>query len=562
MIQIRPFITAIFFLSFITQGKSQITGAVMPELQKHISILASDSLEGRGTGMAGEQKAYEYIISQFKEIGLTPMGENGYLQPFKFTARSVANDSSYLQINNLRYYIKDGARPHPLSPNKAVIGDGIDVGYGINSPSNNWNDYDSLTLKQLNGKVFIMNIGVPDNAGPHSKFSKDGDLRKRINLARTKGAIGVILVSHDTSDAPKLEFSERVTPVEIPVMYAGLLASDHALTSKRRKIYVSMYANWKREELTGHNVIGWIDNRAENTVIIGAHYDHLGFGEESSLYRGDNPQIHNGADDNASGTAAMIELARIIRSSGLKQNNYMFMAYSGEEKGLLGSGYWVRNPTQPLESINYMLNMDMVGRLKRDSSTLIINGAGTSDAWKITFNYIKVPNLHITTTESGVGPSDHTSFYLKNIPVLHFFSGTHRDYHKPSDDERLINYDGMLQVMDFMMQLMTRLDDKGKLSFRKTKDDTNDNAPRFKVTLGVVPDYAFEGRGMRIDGVTDGKPAANAGMLAGDIVIQIGDIKVEDMSTYMKALSAFEKGQKAPVKYVRGGKEELTEVTF
>jgi aminopeptidase-like protein len=322
-----------------------------------------------------------------------------------------------------------------------------------------------------------------------------------------------------------------------------------------------MNAEWTREERTGNNVIGWIDNRADNTVIIGAHYDHLGMGADESLYRG-NPLVHNGADDNASGTAAMIELARYLKNSNLKNNNYMFIAFSGEEKGLLGSGNWVRNPTQPLESINYMLNMDMVGRLKRDSSVLIVNGAGTSDAWKITFPYIKVDNLKITTTESGVGPSDHTSFYLKNIPVLHFFSGTHRDYHKPSDDERLINYKGTVQIMDFMMQLMTRLDDKGKLTFVKTKDDTNENAPRFKVTLGVIPDYSFEGRGMRIDGVSEGKPAAVAGLKSGDIVIQIGDMPVDDMTSYMKALGAFEKGQKASVKVIRAGQETESEVTF
>jgi aminopeptidase-like protein len=333
------------------------------------------------------------------------------------------------------------------------------------------------------------------------------------------------------------------------------------MTTKRRNIFVTMNAEWIREEKTGNNVIAFLDNRQENTVIIGAHYDHLGMGDESSLHRG-NPLVHNGADDNASGIAAMIELARYLKNSNLKNNNYMFIGFSGEEKGLLGSGYWTRNPTQPLESINYMLNMDMVGRLKRDSTVLIVNGAGTSDAWKITFQYIKTDSMRIHTTESGVGPSDHTSFYLKNIPVLHFFSGTHRDYHKPSDDERLINYEGIVKIMDFMMQLMTRLDDKGKINFVKTKDETNENAPRFKVTLGVIPDYSFEGKGMRIDGVSEGKPAAKAGLQAGDIVLGIGDMQVDDMMTYMKALGAFEKGQKTKVKYLRAGKEAEAEVTF
>jgi aminopeptidase YwaD len=561
MKSIRSLILCIFSLSFSVSAIAQVTPNVIPALQQHISLLASDSLEGREAGTPAEMKAADYIISQYKAIGLTSMGDKGYLQPFTFTASSKVSDSSYVQINNLRYFVKDGARPHPLSANRTIIGDAIKVGYGIVSKEQDYDDYKNLTSKDLQGKVFVMNAGTPDNAGPHSKYANSADMRERLNLAKAKGAVGVVLITQDTTDAPPVQFNERITPVDIPVYYAGIKGSLQLMTTKRRTIFISMRSQWNRNENTGHNVIGWIDNRAENTIVIGAHYDHLGMGEDGSLYRG-NPLVHNGADDNASGVAAMIELARLLKNSSLKNNNYMFIAFSGEEKGLLGSNAFVRNPTQPLESINYMLNMDMVGRLKRDSTVLIINGAGTSDAWKITFNYIAVPGMKIHTTESGVGPSDHTSFYLKDIPVLHFFSGTHRDYHKPSDDERLINYDGVVQIMDYMYQLMSKLDDKGKLQFVKTKDDTNENAPRFKVTLGVIPDYSFEGRGMRIDGVSDGKPAFNAGMKSGDVVIKIGDLKVEDMGTYMKALGAFEKGQKAKVIILRGGQEQEVEVTF
>jgi hypothetical protein len=238
------------------------------------------------------------------------------------------------------------------------------------------------------------------------------------------------------------------------------------------------------------------------------------------------------------------------------------MAYSGEEKGLLGSGYFVKNPTLSLSKMNYMLNMDMVGRLKKEEPTLLINGVGTSDAWKITMNYIKVDSLKTKTTESGVGPSDHTSFYLKDIPVLHFFSGTHSDYHKPSDDENLINYHGEVSIMNYIVQLVQRLDDKGKLNFIKTKEETNEDAPRFKVTLGVVPDYAFDGAGMRIDGVSENKPASKAGLKAGDIVTQIGEEKVVDMMSYMKALGKFSKGDIVPVKILREKVEMVVSVTF
>ena len=204
----------------------------------------------------------------------------------------------------------------------------------------------------------------------------------------------------------------------------------------------------------------------------------------------------------------------------------------------------------------------MVGLLKKDSATLLINGTGTSDAWKITMQYINSDKFKVKSTESGVGPSDHTSFYLQNIPVLHFFSGTHPDYHKPSDDEPLINYDGEVAIMNYMITLIQKLDDKGKLTFIKTKDENNEDAPRFKVTLGVVPDYAFEGKGMRIDGVSEGRPAMKAGLLSGDIVLKIGEYNVSDMTTYMKALGGFEKGQTAPVTIQRGNEQLVKNVTF
>ncbi|MBL7923843.1 MAG: M20/M25/M40 family metallo-hydrolase [Bacteroidia bacterium] len=351
----------------------------------------------------------------------------------------------------------------------------------------------------------------------------------------------------------------RITPSTLPVLYV-VRDKVSALTNDV-PVDIDMTAEIIKEEATGHNVLGFLDNKAANTIVIGAHYDHLGHGSEESLYRGE-PAVHNGADDNASGVAGVIELARYLKAKGPKSNNYLFMAFSGEEKGLLGSGYFTKHATIELEKVNYMLNMDMIGRLKKEEPVLIINGAGTSDAWKITMDYMKPSAFKIKTTESGVGPSDHTSFYLKNIPVLHFFSGTHNDYHKPSDDEALINYEGTMDILNYMITLMQKLDDKGKIAFVKTKEENNEDSPRFKVTLGVVPDYAFEGEGMRIDGISDGKPAAKAGLKAGDIVKQIGEHKVQDMMSYMKALGKFNKGDKAQVTVTRGKEDMKVEVEF
>lgn len=306
-----------------------------------------------------------------------------------------------------------------------------------------------------------------------------------------------------------------------------------------------------REHINGNNVVAYINNHAASTIIIGAHYDHLGWGDSThSLYVGP-PAIHHGADDNASGVAAMIEMARLLKNGGLKSNNYVFIAFSGEEEGLYGSKWYVTHPTVKLENVDYMFNFDMVGRLDSTSQTLIVNGVGTSPTWKDAMEKIHSP-LHIKTTESGVGPSDQTSFYLKDIPVLFFFTGQHKDYHKPSDVESKINYDGMEKVVDYCMSLLNELNDKGKLLFTKTKDESTDSTPRFTVTMGVIPDYTFDGEGMRIDDVKDGKPAFKAGLKAGDVVVQLGDVKVTEMMSYMKALGNLKKGDKTTVKVKRG----------
>lgn len=309
--------------------------------------------------------------------------------------------------------------------------------------------------------------------------------------------------------------------------------------------------------LTGRNVIGFIDNEAENTIVIGAHYDHLGFGDEGSLHAG-KKAIHNGADDNASGVAVMLNLAKKLMKGNIN-NNYLFIAFSGEEMGLLGSNYFTKNPTIDASKINYMINMDMVGRLKADS-TLAVYGTGTSPMFK---QVLKAHNnrFKLIQKESGVGPSDHTSFYNINVPVLHFFTGQHSDYHKPTDDAEKLNYEGMETISNYLFNIISDLDDNGKLAFRKTKNES-ESTPRFKVGLGVMPDYLYDGKGLRIDGVSEGKPAQKAGLQKGDIVVKMGDTDITDMMAYMKALSTFEAGNTTKVTVDRNGKMVEVEVMF
>jgi len=312
---------------------------------------------------------------------------------------------------------------------------------------------------------------------------------------------------------------------------------------------------------TGNNVIGYINNGAEKTIILGAHYDHLGYGEDgNSMYRGADKQIHNGADDNASGTAALIELAKLLKQSKIKNNNYLFIAFSGEELGLFGSKYFVEHPAIDLKKVNYMINMDMVGRLNDSSKSLIIGGYGTSPEWGELFNINNSEKkfFNLSYDSSGTGPSDHTSFYRKDIPVLFFFTGLHKDYHRPTDDFEKINYTGELHIVKYIYQLVEDLNNKSKLAFTKTRETQTSTSARFSVTLGIMPDYTFSGSGVRVDGVSDGRPAQKAGLQTGDVIIQLGDYNVSSLENYMQALSKFKKGDATRVKYKRGN--DVTEV--
>lgn len=305
-------------------------------------------------------------------------------------------------------------------------------------------------------------------------------------------------------------------------------------------------------EIVGENVIYALETGSKPFWgIIGAHYDHLGYGDENSLFRGE-PTIHYGADDNASGVAGMLELAHRFHEEQAG-HPLLFAAFSGEEKGLWGSNKYCESPTIHLDSARYMINFDMVGRLRGD--TLAVYGTGTSPRWMALLEECNIDSLVLVPSQSGVGPSDHTSFYLEDIPVLHFFTGQHPDYHKPTDTPEKINYDGIIKIVDFVERVIRRLNDEQDWMFTATKDQDEDSTPRFNVTLGVIPDYLFDGKGMRIDGVSEGRPAQMAGLQRGDVVLAIDTVEVVDMMSYMGALSLFDEGQTSTVVVSRGSKE-------
>ena len=316
------------------------------------------------------------------------------------------------------------------------------------------------------------------------------------------------------------------------------------------------------KDWTGTNVIGYLNNQAEQTVVIGAHFDHLGLGEDGNSLQPDaKGKIHNGADDNASGTAGVLALANYFtKNNKTEKFNFLFICFSGEELGLIGSKKYCEEPTIDFSHVNYMINLDMIGRLNDSTKKLMIYGVGTAKEWVPLLNEVN-GHFNIKKDSSGVGPSDQTSFYLKNIPVLHFFTGQHHDYHKPSDDFKKINFTGEQEILEYIIQLIEKTETLPKFTFQLTKN-TNPEIRTFKVTMGVMPDYSFEGTGMRIDAVTSGRPAEKAGLKAGDIVIKMEDRTITNLNDYMKALYVFEKGQTIKVIILRDKNELKLNVTF
>lgn len=329
---------------------------------------------------------------------------------------------------------------------------------------------------------------------------------------------------------------------------------------------VSFAIEGQSHQLTGRNVVGFLDNGAAKTVVVGAHYDHLGKGfQGSSLSPDSKNQIHNGADDNASGTTGVLELARYFAANHVKEkHNYLFITFSGEELGLLGSKHFVEKPTLPLNAVSAMINMDMIGRLDEQKG-VIVSGWGTSKVWgKLIPELAKRQSLKYTVDSSGVGASDHTSFYLKNIPVVQFFTGGHGDYHKISDDADKINYEGEARILSLIADLLTDLDKENTEPEFLTAGNPHSGATtsNFKVTLGIMPDYSYSGKGLKIDGVSKARPAEKAGIQAGDIITSLAGEPIGTIYDYMEILGKHEKGETVEAVVQRGAEMKTVKITF
>ncbi len=520
----------------MAQKLTRADKVLVQQLQNHIKFLASDELEGRRAGSVGEQKAVDYIVAQYQSIGLKPMGTDGFIQAFPIDEGKRLTASSFIKVNK-----------QPLELTK-------DFFPLSNSGSGNITSRASVSLNESKQVWFrdLQDVLEENTSNPH--FDINQWVVTASNELKGKGATALFLHNSGTLvDNIQYYKFDTAKALAIPVVYFTKDAWTKYFKDEVETYDINANIEFEHATRTAHNVAAFIDNKAANTVIIGAHLDHLGYNEDhNALDINDN--IRNGADDNASGTAALIEMAKSLVKKSPKNNNYLILHFSGEELGLFGSKYWLEHPTFK-GNLNYMINLDMVGRYDT-AHKLTVGGFGTSSKWAEIL--AKTPTSLITHYDSaGAGPSDHASFYRKDMPVLFMFTGSHSDYHKATDDWDKVNYIAESSIVRYVQTIIKNTDGYGKLDFLKTREAAMGKSTKFKVTLGVMPDYAFTGAGVRIDGVSPGKTGEKLGLKAGDVLVKLGDYKLLDVMGYMEALSKFNKGDKT-VLTIKRATEELS----
>ncbi|MCI0405775.1 MAG: M20/M25/M40 family metallo-hydrolase [candidate division Zixibacteria bacterium] len=555
------------------------------DIIRHIQVLASDSLEGRRSGEPGSAKAAAYIESEFKKIGLLPGGVNGtYRQPFDVVAASELGEKNYLKVDGKELPIREKWMPLSYTQTGEAKGELVFAGFGITASDFGYDDYAGLDVK---GKIVLVMKFGPEGEDRQNRYNRFFPVRYKAMNAREHGALGVLVAA--TEDTFKYDAVSRLrhdwAPGDAGILVAGIdlaaansiiekggkgtldkIAIDIAHRSKPNSFELSVemeFATSVKKRLTKtDNVIGFLPGNdpkvGSEVVVIGAHYDHLGKGGPESLSPKEEGEVHHGADDNASGTAGLLELAEAFASfKPFLKRSVLFIAFSGEEEGTLGSSFFVKNPTVPFEKITSMVNMDMIGRMK--DSTIIIQGAGTSPIWKeLVGQANKRTGLKIKFTDDGYGPSDHSPFYAKEKPVLFFFSGTHADYHKPSDTWEKINADGERLVLRLAYHTIDKIQGLDvPPTYVRTKGDSvrmGAGSGELRAYLGTIPDYSEELVGVKLSGVREGSPAEKAGIQGGDVIVRFGTKEIRNIYDYTYALGAHKPGETVEIGLTRDGK--------
>ncbi len=610
-------------------------------LRQVIAYLASDALEGRRTGTPGANDAAHYIAGEFNRFGLRPglqmarpartRGETQarYLQPFPYVSQVELGGNNLFLINpgkadDIAFYrVGEDWMPLGFSSNGSVkSSEMIFAGYGISSGELKYDDYAASDAK---GRVAIVFAGTPDGDNPHGQFALAGGIRFKVAAARAAGAQAILIIaseeklnedrlarlSYDNSGEagiPVLVISRRLAAkllgavnhdlssfeksADVRTMHPSRTAPSNinpttTLIPERQDerlpvagLKMDLSVNVLRHESPSFNVVGILPGTdpklKSEAIVIGAHYDHLGMGGEGSGSLSAKTGIHHGADDNASGVAGLIELARMLSSQKLRRT-IVFIAFSGEEEGLIGSNYYVNHPIVPLTNTVAMINMDMIGRLKENQ--LIIGGIGTASDWRSLVNdknalaglraaqattnsvWVAQPFV-LTLNEDGYGPSDHSSFYGKQVPVLFFFTGSHNDYHKPSDTAEKINYEGEARIVALVSDIVRDVDKNDKRpTYTVAKSESQGRTGGFRVYLGTIPNYAEANDGLRLDGVREDSPASKAGLEAGDRIVKMGGHGVKNVYDYTFALGEMKAGQEYEVEIFRGSKQLTLKIT-
>ncbi len=535
--------------------------SVISRLQLDIYTLASEELEGREAGTPGEHKAVSYIASGIMEAGLEPLFDGSYRQEFPFPGEWVWGPDNYLTYQDSTFEHGMDYYALPGSASGEFTGSFVHVNYGLTDmdDTEGYEDYcDYALVGDVEGSILIMEFYLPADLDSLVDMSQARVANQKIRLASEKGAAGIIFVNTKTGyDDPPIDLRVSRRAFDIPLLFADDHVLHHMMRDQDGRI--TMEVDLDREENTGTNVAGYIDNDADYTVVIGGHHDHVGYGGQGSREPGLHA-IHYGADDNASGTAGVLEMARRLQQSDMRNYNYLFITFSAEEKGLIGSRHFVDSEAYDMDRVNYMFNLDMIGRLEEHTLSLI--GTGSSPAWDDLIDDHAPEHFTIRKRPGGRGGSDHTAFYVKDIPVIFFFTGIHDDYHLPADTPDKINYEGTYEVLSLVEEMITTLDGRERLAFSSTSSGQERDRPSRAdmVTLGLMPDHAYDGEGMRVMAVTDDEPAHKAAMKEGDVIIQINDMEVRDIYSYMEVMGNLSEGEEAEVLVVRGEEEILLTV--
>ena len=541
MRSIALFLVVLFPILLNAQKLKRADKLLIQNLETHIKFLASDALEGRRAGTPGEQKAVDYITSQYQNAGIQAMGNNGFIQSFPIDEGKKLTASSFIKVDKQSLLLD--ADFFPIS----------------NSGVGNIKSLASVSLNEANQIWFkdMDEVLEENTSNPH--FDINEWLLTTTKETKQKGGAALFLYNSGTLvDNIQYYKFDTAKALPIPVVYITKKGFLKYFSDELSTYEIQASIEFEHALRTAHNVAAFIDNKAANTVILGAHLDHLGYNEDGNALDINN-NIRNGADDNASGTAALIELAKALQKKSPKNNNYLILHFSGEELGLFGSKYWLEHPTYA-GNYNYMINMDMVGRYDT-ARKLTVGGFGTSSKWANILASIPT-NLVTHYDSAGSGPSDHASFYRKDMPVLFMFTGSHSDYHKATDDWDKINYIGESQIIRYVESIIKVTDAVGKLDFLKTREAAMGRSTKFTVSLGVMPDYAFTGTGVRIEGASQGKLGEKIGLKGGDVLLQLGDYKIVDVMNYMTTLSKFKKGDKTSLTYKRGTEEIKIDIEF